>query len=131
MEKQRRDAVEDDAKQMEKLAHKRSLLMKKVRAVCCYASLCAAALKFIGRHRKDCPTTKTHMVKTWHPSFIETHFPFALLLRQYKEYLEFSNLMTCFICQQKEECAKKIRELGSLPADAFDKHQKTPVKTVC
>ena len=45
--------------------------------------------------------------------------------------LEFSNLMTCFICQQKEECAKKIRELGSLPADAFDKHQKTPVKTVC
>lgn len=59
VEKQRRDAVEDDAKQMEKLAHKRSLLMKK-----------------------------------------------------------------------KEECAKKIRELGSLPADAFDKHQKTPVKTL-
>jgi len=32
--------------------------------------------------------------------------------------------------EQKEECTKKIRELGSLPADAFEKHQKTPVKTV-
>ena len=31
---------------------------------------------------------------------------------------------------QKEDCTKKIRELGSLPADAFDKHQKTPVKAV-
>lgn len=59
VEKQRRDAIDDDAKQMEKLAHKRSLLTKK-----------------------------------------------------------------------KEECTKKIRELGSLPADAFDKHQKTPVKTL-
>ena len=38
---------------------------------------------------------------------------------------------TCFlILKQKEECTKKIRELGSLPADAFEKHQKTPVKTV-
>ena len=37
----------------------------------------------------------------------------------------------CFlILKQKEECTKKIRELGSLPADAFEKHQKTPVKTV-
>lgn len=129
MEKQRRDAVEDDAKQMEKLAHKRSLLMKKVRAVCCYASLCPATLKFIERHMKDSPTTKRQMVKTLHPSF--THVPFAFLLHQYRVTLEFSNLMTCSICQQKEECAKKIRELGSLPADAFDKHQKTPVKTVC
>ena len=34
------------------------------------------------------------------------------------------------ILKQKEECTKKIRELGSLPADAFEKHQKTPVKTV-
>lgn len=36
-----------------------------------------------------------------------------------------------YMSTQKEECTKKIRELGSLPADAFDKHQKTPVKTVC
>lgn len=35
-----------------------------------------------------------------------------------------------FKFKQKEECTKKIRELGSLPADAFEKHQKTPVKTV-
>ena len=35
-----------------------------------------------------------------------------------------------FLIQQKEECTKKIRELGSLPADAFDKHQKTPIKAV-
>ena len=41
------------------------------------------------------------------------------------------NELLYVICQQKDECAKKIRELGSLPADAFDKHQKTPVKTVC
>ena len=68
MEKQRRDAVEDDAKQMEKLAHKRSLLMKKVRAVCC-ASLCAATLKFIEKHRKDYPTTKRQMVKKKMASF--------------------------------------------------------------
>lgn len=59
MEKQRMDAINDDAKHMEKIAHKRSLLMKK-----------------------------------------------------------------------KEDCTKKIRELGSLPADAFDKHQKTPIKTL-
>ena len=26
---------------------------------------------------------------------------------------------------------KKIRELGSLPADAFEKYQKTAVKIVC
>ncbi|KAL9982921.1 hypothetical protein ACROYT_G005036 [Oculina patagonica] len=32
--------------------------------------------------------------------------------------------------KKKEECTKKIRELGSLPADAFDKHHKTPVKTL-
>lgn len=32
--------------------------------------------------------------------------------------------------KKKEDCTKKIRELGSLPADAFDKHQKTPVKTL-
>ncbi len=31
MEKQKRDAIDDDAKHMEKIAHKRSLLMKKVR----------------------------------------------------------------------------------------------------
>ena len=37
----------------------------------------------------------------------------------------------CFLTvKQKEECTKKIRELGSLPADAFEKHQKTPIKTV-
>ena len=36
----------------------------------------------------------------------------------------------CLNVKQKEECTKKIRELGSLPADAFEKHQKTPVKTV-
>lgn len=59
VEKLKRDAIDDDAKHMEKIAHKRSLLMKK-----------------------------------------------------------------------KEDCTKKIRELGSLPADAFDKHQKTPVKTL-
>lgn len=59
IEKQRMDAINDDAKHMEKIAHKRSLLMKK-----------------------------------------------------------------------KEECTKKIRELGSLPADAFDKHQKTPIKAL-
>jgi len=35
-----------------------------------------------------------------------------------------------FLFEQKEDCTKKIRELGSLPADAFEKHQKTPVKTV-
>lgn len=59
IEKLKRDAIDDDAKHMEKIAHKRSLLMKK-----------------------------------------------------------------------KEECTKKIRELGSLPADAFEKHQKAPVKTL-
>ncbi|XP_027039126.1 structural maintenance of chromosomes protein 3-like [Pocillopora damicornis] len=59
VEKLKRDAIDDDAKHMEKIAHKRSLLMKK-----------------------------------------------------------------------KEDCTKKIRELGSLPADAFDKHQKTPVKAL-
>merc|ERR1719505_298199 len=32
------------------------------------------------------------------------------------------------LVKKKEECMKKIRELGSLPADAFDKYQKTPVK---
>lgn len=32
--------------------------------------------------------------------------------------------------KKKEDCTKKIRELGSLPADAFDKHQKTPVKAL-
>ena len=76
MEKQRRDAVEDDAKQMEKLAHKRSLLMKKVRAVCCYASLCAA-------RKNHC---ERKMVKKWHPSK-ETRFALAFLLHQYKELL--------------------------------------------
>ncbi|KAJ7385638.1 Structural maintenance of chromosomes protein 3 [Desmophyllum pertusum] len=34
------------------------------------------------------------------------------------------------LMKKKEDCTKKIRELGSLPADAFDKHQKTPVKTL-
>ena len=81
MEKQRRDAVEDDAKQMEKLAHKRSLLMKKVRAVCCYASLCAARKAQEGLHHCE-----RKMVKKWHPSK-ETHFAFAFLLHQYKELL--------------------------------------------
>ncbi len=33
MEKQKRDAIDDDAKHMEKIAHKRSLLMKKVRTI--------------------------------------------------------------------------------------------------
>ena len=33
MEKQRMDAINDDAKHMEKIAHKRSLLMKKVRSL--------------------------------------------------------------------------------------------------
>lgn len=103
--------------------------MKKVRAVCCYASLCAATLKFIERHRKDCPTTKGKNMASF---FYRNTFSFCLLASSVQRVtLEFSNLMTCVICQQKEECAKKIRELGSLPADAFDKHQKTPVKTVC
>ena len=31
VEKLKRDAIDDDAKHMEKIAHKRSLLMKKVR----------------------------------------------------------------------------------------------------
>ena len=64
--------------------------------------------------------------------FYRKTFSFCLLASSVQRVtLEFSNLMTCVIYQQKEECAKKIRELGSLPADAFDKHQKTPVKTVC
>ena len=37
-EKQRMDAINDDAKHMEKMAHKRSLLMKKVRLSCCLAT---------------------------------------------------------------------------------------------
>ncbi|XP_065648082.1 structural maintenance of chromosomes protein 3 isoform X2 [Hydra vulgaris] len=57
IEKEKRAAVEEDSKLMEKLASKRSILLKK-----------------------------------------------------------------------KEECAKKIRELGSLPADAFEKHHKTGTK---
>lgn len=40
-------------------------------------------------------------------------------------------LMVTFNIQQKDECMKKIRELGSLPADAFEKYQSTNVKAVC
>jgi len=32
--------------------------------------------------------------------------------------------------KKKEECMKKIRELGSLPADAFEKYQKTQTKVL-
>lgn len=39
-----------------------------------------------------------------------------------------NNFIFCLF--QKEECMKKIRELGSLPADAFEKYQKTAVKVV-
>lgn len=34
------------------------------------------------------------------------------------------------LVKKKDECMKKIRELGSLPADAFDKYQSTPVKAL-
>ena len=36
----------------------------------------------------------------------------------------------CFNISQKDECMKKIRELGSLPVDAFEKYQATNVKSV-
>ncbi|KXJ23506.1 structural maintenance of chromosomes protein 3 [Exaiptasia diaphana] len=59
VERARLEAIQDDAKALEKIANKRSLLMKK-----------------------------------------------------------------------KDDCMKKIRELGSLPSDAFDKFQKTALKTL-
>ncbi|XP_032229709.1 structural maintenance of chromosomes protein 3 [Nematostella vectensis] len=34
------------------------------------------------------------------------------------------------LVKKKDECMKKIRELGSLPSDAFDKFQKTALKTL-
>lgn len=34
------------------------------------------------------------------------------------------------LLKKKEECMKKIRELGSLPADAFEKYQKTQIKVL-
>ena len=36
----------------------------------------------------------------------------------------------CSNISQKDECMKKIRELGSLPVDAFEKYQATNVKSV-
>ena len=33
--------------------------------------------------------------------------------------------------RQKEECTKKIRELGSLPSEAFEKYQNLQGKQVC
>lgn len=35
-----------------------------------------------------------------------------------------------FFCLQKDECMKKIRELGSLPSDAFEKYQSFNLKQV-
>lgn len=35
-----------------------------------------------------------------------------------------------FCCFQKDECMKKIRELGSLPSDAFEKYQSFNLKQV-
>lgn len=40
---------------------------------------------------------------------------------------KFANKKSLLV-KKKEECMKKIRDLGSLPADAFDKHQKKKIK---
>ena len=40
------------------------------------------------------------------------------------------NLFVCDVCFQKEDCMRKIRELGSLPSDAFEKYQNLGLKQV-
>lgn len=35
------------------------------------------------------------------------------------------------LLKKKEECMKKIRELGSLPQEAFEKYQTLTLKQVC
>ena len=42
----------------------------------------------------------------------------------------YEELLSVFVYLQKEESMRKIRELGSLPADAFDKYQGLPLSQV-
>ena len=102
LEKQRMDAINDDAKQMEKIAHKRSLFVKKVRLFSSFRGLV------------HCGLFRPHISKVIVPQSI----------------CSLVNIHGVILSNQKEECTKKIRELGSLPADAFDKYQKTPIKAV-
>lgn len=82
MEREQLDAIDEEAKQMEKLANKRSLLLKKV-------SLPSGGYIFV--------------------------------YMSYESHLGYL---------QKEESMRKIRELGSLPADAFDKYQSLALSQV-
>ena len=54
-------------------------------------------------------------------------FPDQILL--YRNVI-IINLFVCDVCFQKEDCMRKIRELGSLPSDAFEKYQNLGLKQV-
>ena len=55
-------------------------------------------------------------------------FPDKILL--YRNIIIIINLFVCDVCFQKEDCMRKIRELGSLPSDAFEKYQNLGLKQV-
>ena len=44
--------------------------------------------------------------------------------------LKITAVLHIITLKQKEECTKKIRELGSLPSDAFEKYQDLQSKQV-
>ena len=79
MERDKQEAIAEEAKTMEKLANKRSLMLKKVKCI-------------------------------YEPSILS-------------QLLYACMLLWSRLCNQKEESMRKIRELGSLPSDAFDKYQ--------
>lgn len=126
--------MEDDAKSMDRITSQRAVLLKKV----CTLNRSAVG----GKHSSDGGLQYRHLdfVTFSHLASISS----AIFWRGSRWFvlvvLAFLSLscQSCvspawclrFFVLQKEECMHKIRELGSLPADAFEKYQNMNTKKV-
>ena len=58
--------------------------------------------------------------------FIFILYVIVMLITFFQDF----HFVNFFLLLQKEDCMKKIRDLGSLPSDAFEKYQNMKIKEV-
>ena len=120
-EREHQEKINDDAKDLERMTNKQSLLLKKVpcrRSVSVlfvYSSVCISVLCWCGADAGGDSGFTCCRPYTVDPSFV-IH--------------AMNKRCVCLLSSQKEDCMKKIRELGSLPSDAFEKYQNLGSKQV-